>query len=83
MVELNDREARELRERLQGAEAARAAEETIVVLTNARTSVSFTPRQKAAVLDVLTNWVQESGREGIGDGPSTLRDALAADVGRQ
>ena len=83
MVELNDQEARELRERLQGVQAARAAEETIVVVANARTSVTFTPMQKAAVFDVLTDWLMESGRDGIGAGPSTLRDALATDVDRQ
>jgi hypothetical protein len=82
MVELNDQEARELRARLWRAPAARAAVETIVLSANASTSVTLTPVQEAAVFDVLTDWLEESGPEGMSDGPLNLRDAFAEDVER-
>ena len=80
MIELSDREAGELRERLRRVALAQPAEETIAVSANASTSVTFTHRQKLAVVDVLAQWINEMGREKIGEGLFKLRDALTADL---
>ena len=71
MIELSDREAGELRERLRRVASAQAAEETIAVSANASTSVTFTHRQKLAVVDVLVQWINEMGREEIGEARSS------------
>jgi len=52
-IELGDREAGELRERLRRVASAQPAEETIAVSANASTSVTFTHMQKVAEIDVL------------------------------
>ena len=83
MIALSDREAGELRERLRRVGSAQPAEETIAVSANASTSVTFTNRQKVAVIDVLAQWMNEMGREEIGEGPFKLRDALTADLERE
>jgi len=83
MIELSDREAGELRERLRRVGSAQPAEETIAVSANASTSVTFTHRQKLAVVDVLAQWINEIGREKIGQGLFKLRDALTADLERE
>ena len=76
MVELDDQEAAELRERLSLAPEAKPAEETIAVSANASTSVRFTERQEAAVLAVLNEWVETAG-SAAPRGVIDLRDALA------
>ena len=63
MIELSDREAGELRERLRRVASAQPAEETIAVSTNASTSVTFTHTQTVAVIDVLAQWTNEPGAE--------------------
>lgn len=79
MVSLGDEEAEALRQRLRDDPAARSAEETIAVSQNATTSVTLTPPEKAAVLEVLTGWLADSeGRAGTG--PAELRDALEAEL---
>jgi hypothetical protein len=83
MVELSDREAGELRERLREVGSARPAEETIAVSANASTSVTFTHSQKVAVIGVLAQWMDEMGRERIGEGLFRLRDALIDDLERE
>jgi hypothetical protein len=50
------------------------------VSANASTSVTFTHRQKVAVVDVLAQWINEMGREESGEGLFKLRDALTADL---
>ena len=50
---------------------------------NASTSVTFTHRQKLAVVDVLAQWINEMGREKIGEGLFKLRDALTPDLERE
>jgi hypothetical protein len=65
MIELSDREAGELRERLRRVASAQPAEETIAVSANASTSVTFTHTQKVAVIDVLAQWMNELGGEEI------------------
>jgi delta 1-pyrroline-5-carboxylate dehydrogenase len=82
MVELNENEAAELRERLGRLPAAQPAEETIAVSANASTSVTFTELQKAAVLEVLDLWLDEAGKA-VGDGPARLRDALRGELERR
>jgi hypothetical protein len=79
MVSLGDEEAEALRQRLRDDPAARSAEETIAVSQNATTSVTLTPPEKAAVLEVLTAWLAEP-EAGTGSGPAELRDALAAEL---
>jgi hypothetical protein len=84
MIELSDREAGELRERLRRVASAQPAEETIAVSANASTSVTFTYAQKVVVIDVLAQWMSESGGgEEIGEGLFKLRDALTADLERE
>jgi len=83
MIELSDREAGELRERLRRVASAQPAEETIAVSANASTSVTFTPGQKVAVIDVLAQWLNEMGGEEIGEGLLELRDALTDDLERE
>jgi hypothetical protein len=61
MIELSEREAGELRERLRRVASAQPAEETIAVSANASTSVTFTRTQKVAVTDVLAQWMNELG----------------------
>jgi hypothetical protein len=79
MVELGDEEAEQLRERLRQVPAARPAEETIAVSSNASTSITFTDPQKAAVLEVLDAWLEEAGAR-AGESPSRLRDALREEL---
>jgi hypothetical protein len=80
MVSLGDEETEALRQRLRDEPATRSAEETIAVSQNATTSVTLTPPEKAAVLEVLTRWLAEPGAEAAGTGPAELRDALAAEL---
>jgi hypothetical protein len=79
MVELGDEEAEQLRERLRQVPAARSAEETIAVSSNANTSITFTHPQKAAVLKVLDAWLEEAGAQ-AGDSPSRLRNELREEL---
>jgi hypothetical protein len=79
MIELNEDEATELRERLRQSPEAQPAEETIAVSANASTSVTFTPQQKVIVFEVLDAWLGEGGAV-AGDGPSRLRDALRTEL---
>jgi hypothetical protein len=83
MVSLNEREAAELRERLRAVPAAQPAEETIAVSVNASTSVTFTETEKVAVVEVLTAWLAELGRAGIGNGPAELREGLVDELERE
>ena len=83
MIELSEREADELRELLRRVPSAQSAEETIAVSANANTSVTFTRAQKFAVIDVLTQGMNEMGREEIGPGLSGLKDALTGDLERE
>ena len=83
MIELSDREAGELRERLRRVASAQPTEETIAVSANASTSVTFTHTQKVTVIDVLAQWMNELGGEEIGEGLFRLRDALIADLERE
>ena len=83
MIELSDREAGELRERLRRVASAQPAEETIAVSANASTSVTFTHTQKVAVIDVLAQWMNELGGEELGEGLFKLRDALTDDLERE
>ena len=76
MVSLNDHEAAELRERLRGVPAAQSAEETIAVSVNASSSVTFTPAEKAAVVEVLDTWLEQLGPAEMGNGPAELREVL-------
>jgi len=80
MVSLNDHEAAELRERLRGVPAAQSAEETIAVSVNASSSVTFTPMEKAAVVEVLATWLEQLGPAGIGNGPAELREVLEGEL---
>ena len=80
MVSLNDHEAAELRERLRGVPAAQSAEETIAVSVNASSSVTFTPAEKAAVVEVLDTWLEQLGPAGIGNGPAELREVLGGEL---
>ncbi len=80
MVSLNDHEAAELRERLRGVPAAQSAEETIAVSVNASSSVTFTPMEKAAVVEVLDTWLEQLGPAGIGNGPAELREVLEGEL---
>ena len=80
MIELSDREAGELRERLRRVASAQPAEETIAVSASASTSVTFTHTQKVAVIDVLAQWMNEPREEEIGEGLFKLRDALTDDL---
>jgi hypothetical protein len=83
MIELSDREAGELRERLRRVASAQPAEDTIAVSANASTSVTFTHTQKVVVIDVLAQWMNELGGEEIGEGLFKLRDALTDDLERE
>jgi hypothetical protein len=83
MIELSDREAGELRERLRRVGSAQPAEETIAVSANASTSVTFTNTQTVAVIDVLAQWTNELGGEEIGEGLFNLKDALTAALERE
>ena len=83
MIELSDREAGELRERLRRVASAQPAEETIAVSANASTSVTFTLTQKVVVIDVLAQWMNEPGGREIGAGLFKLRDALTDDLERE
>jgi hypothetical protein len=83
MIELSDREAGELRERLRRVASAQPAEETIAVSANASTSVTFTLTQKVVVIDVLAQWMNEPGGGEIGAGLFKLRDALTDDLERE
>ncbi|HEX6490638.1 MAG TPA: hypothetical protein VF002_04605 [Gaiellaceae bacterium] len=80
MIELDDREAAELRERLRRLPAAQPAEETIAVAANASTSVAFTQVQVAAVLEVLDQWAEEAGEHGLGAGLLELSRALRGEL---
>jgi hypothetical protein len=80
MVALSAEEAGALRARLAGSKAAHSAAGTLSVSVNASTSVTFTEGEKAAVLDVLVDWLgpsSESGETGL----AALQDALARDLG--
>ena len=81
MIELADAESDELRERLRRVPSAQPAEETIAVLANASTSVTFTRAQQQAVLDVLAHWMNDVGRDHMPNGAFALRNALIDDSG--
>jgi hypothetical protein len=83
MVTLNNQESSEFRERLRRDPAARSAEGTIAVSSNASTSITFSGVEKAAVLEVLRVWHGEQGAAGMGAGPAELRDELAKELGRE
>ena len=83
MIELSDREAGELRERLRRVAAAQPAEETIAVSANASTSVTFTRTQKVVVIAVLAQWMNELGGEEIGEGLFKRGDGLTDDLERE
>ena len=83
MIELSDREAGELCERLRRVGSAQPVEETIAVSANASTSVTFTHTQTIAVIDVLAQWMNELRGEEIGEGLFKLRDALTNDLERE
>jgi hypothetical protein len=80
MIELNDREAGQLRERLRQARTGRPASETMAVSANASTSVTFTATEKVAVLEVLARRVSEETLGPLSDGLSKLRSALAHEL---
>jgi hypothetical protein len=79
MIALSPEEARELRERLRLVPAALPASQTIAVSANASTSVTLTEREKAAVLDVLAQWANDS-HNGMSTGLLDLKIALAHDL---
>ncbi len=83
MVTLNNQEAHEFRERLRSNPAARSAEGTIAVSSNASTSITFSSVEKTAVLEVLRVWDDERGPAGMGAGPAELRNALAEELARE
>jgi hypothetical protein len=83
MISLTGAEANELRERLRHFRSTQPAEATIGVSVNASTSVTFTgAAEKEAVLYALEQWFREVGRVGMGDGPSSLREALLEELER-
>jgi hypothetical protein len=82
VVALTGEEARALNARLEGAESARSAGGTLAVSTNASTSVTFTEAEKAAVLDVLVEWLGPASDVGESAGLAKLQDALARDLGK-
>ncbi len=82
MISLTGAEANELRERLRHFRSTQPAEATIGVSVNASTSVTFTGAEKEAVLYALEQWFREVGRVGMGDGPSSLREALLEELER-
>jgi hypothetical protein len=79
MVGLSAGEANELRDQLRQAPAAESVSGTIAVSANASTSVTLTRREKVAVLEVLSDWLDNAGGE-PGGGLAALRDALARDL---
>jgi hypothetical protein len=83
MVTLNNQESREFRERLRSDPAARSAEGTIAVSSNASTSITFSGVEKTAVLEVLRAWHEERGPAGMGAGPAELREVLAEELARE
>jgi hypothetical protein len=83
MIELTDEEAEALRERLRCHPSAQPVEETIAVAVNASTSVTLTPRQEQALLEVLAAWLTEVGAERMGAGSFALRTALVDDADRR
>ena len=82
MVTLNNQEAHEFRERLRSNPAARSAEGTIAVSSNASTSITFSGVEKTAVLEVLRVWHDERGPAGMGGGPAELRKVFAEELAR-
>ena len=81
MVSLSAAEAGELRNRLRRVRAGQPASQTIAVSVNASSSVTFTEIEKAAVLEVLTHWLEDPTGNAVGDGPLNLKIALAHDLG--
>ena len=81
MVALTAAEAGELRDRLGRVRAGQPAGQTMAVSANASTSVTFSDIEKAAVLDVLTRWLEEPTGSAVGDGPLNLKAGLAHDLG--
>jgi hypothetical protein len=81
MVALTAAEAGELQERLGRARAGQPAGQTMAVSANASTSVTFSEIEKAAVLDVLTRWLDEPSADAVLGGPLQLRAGLAHDLG--
>jgi hypothetical protein len=81
MVALTAAEAGELRDRLGRVRAGQPASQTIAVSANASTSVTFSDIEKAAVLDVLTRWLEEPAGSALGEGPLKLKAGLAHDLG--
>jgi hypothetical protein len=79
LIELNEDEATELRERLRQSPEAQPAEETIAVSANASSNVTFAQQKKGTVFEVLDAWLEEGGAA-PGDGPSRLRVALRAEL---
>jgi hypothetical protein len=83
MIGLTPEEARALRDRLAQVDTARSAAETIAVSANASTSVTLTDTEKAAVFDVLVEWLESWSISGDSNGLTKLKDALAVDLGYQ
>ena len=81
MIELNEDEATELRERLRQSPEAQPAEETIAVSANASSSVTFAQQKKGTVFEVLDAWLEEGGAA-PGDGPSGCESRFAPSLRR-
>jgi hypothetical protein len=81
MVALTAAEAGELQERLGRVRAGQPAGQTMAVSANASTSVTFSEIEKAAVLEVLTHWLDEPTGIAVGGGPLNLKAGLAHDLG--
>lgn len=79
MVALTAAEAGELLDRLARTPAAQPASETMAVSANASTSVTFTDIEKAAVFEVLKQWLKEPAGNAAG-GLLNLKIALAHDL---
>jgi len=67
-------------ERLAATDSARAAGETLAVSANASTSVTFTEAEKAAVFDVLVEWLGPANADKDRSGLRALQGALARDL---
>jgi hypothetical protein len=82
MVALTADEARALKSRLEGSDSARSAGGTLGVSANASTSVTFTDAEKAAVLDVLVEWLGPASDVGESAGLAKLQSALERDLSK-
>ena len=82
MVVLTAAEAGDLQDRLGRVPAGQPASETMAVSANASTSVTFTEIEKAAVFEVLKQWLRGPAGNPVG-GLLNLKIALAHDLGRE